>query len=280
MPLIYTVPQNHVVLITRFGKHARVQRDGLRFKIPLIENIKYVNTWNNVANKHGHQVELSEQQTDTLPRQCQTSDNVTIEANASIYWRIVNPIKAVYDVDILPNAVKDVALNALRANIGKLKLDQVLSERQRLNERIAAQLSATASKWGILFTRVEIQDINYNEDTASAMMQQMDAERKKRAAISLADGKAEATITIANAEASATMIRAKAQAEALKLIAEAENFYISKVSEGSNTETASQIMIAQKYLDGMNIITKNKGNKVFLPNNFQGVFNIPTNGSK
>ena len=220
-----------------------------------------------------------EQQTDTPSRQCQTIDNVTIDANASIYWRIVNPIKAVYDVDILPKAVADVALNALRANIGKLKLDQVLSERQRLNERIAAQLTATASKWGISFTRVEIQEINYNDETATAMRQEMDAERKKRALIAEADGEA-AEVARANAEASATMIRAKAQAEALKLIAEAENFYISKVSEGSNTEVAGQVMMAQKYIDGMKAISKNPSDKVFLPNNFQGMFTIPTNGNK
>jgi regulator of protease activity HflC (stomatin/prohibitin superfamily) len=280
MSLIYTVPQNHVVLITRFGKHARVQRDGLRFKLPFIEHIKFVREWGNDANKYGYQIELSEQQTDTPSRQCQTIDNVTIEANASIYWRIVNPVKAVYDVDILPKAVSDVALNALRANIGKLKLDQVLSERQKLNEKIAAQLSATASKWGILFTRVEIQEINYSSETAEAMMQEMAAERKKRALIAEADGQAAAEVARANADANAIMIRAKAQAEALKLIAEAENIYISKIKEGSNTEVAGQIMLAQKYLDGMNIITKNESDKVFLPNSFQGMFNIPTNGNR
>ncbi|MDP7254962.1 MAG: SPFH domain-containing protein, partial [Planctomycetota bacterium] len=83
MALIYTIPQNHVVLIKRFGKHSRVQRDGLRFKIPFIESIKKVYEWEGAANKNGYFIELSEQQTDTPPRQCQTLDNVTIDANAS-----------------------------------------------------------------------------------------------------------------------------------------------------------------------------------------------------
>ena len=154
MPLIYTIPQNHVVLIKRFGKHSRVQQNGLRFKIPIIESFKTVYDWQDVAHKKGCFIELSEQQTDTPPRQCQTLDNVTIEANASIYWRIVDPVKAVYDIDVLPKSVSDLALNALRVNIGRIKLDQVLSERQSLNIKIAAQLSDTASKWGIVFTRV------------------------------------------------------------------------------------------------------------------------------
>jgi regulator of protease activity HflC (stomatin/prohibitin superfamily) len=276
MALIYTVPQNHVVLIKRFGKHSRVQRDGLRFKLPFIESIKKVYEWEGIANKSGHFIELSEQQTDTPPRQCQTLDNVTIDANASIYWRITDPVKAVYDIDILPKSIEDIALNALRANIGKIKFDQVLSERQNLNQNIAAQLAESASKWGVTFTRIEIQEINYSSETADAMMQEMAAERKKRALMTEAEGEAQAEITKANAEANATLIRARAQADAIKLIADAESEYISKLKENSSTEVAGQIIMSQKYIDGMKTISSNPGNKVFLPNSFQGMFEIST----
>lgn len=276
MALIYTIPQNHVVLIKRFGKHSRVQRDGLRFKLPIIESVKKVYEWEGIANKRGYFIELSEQQTDTPPRQCQTLDNVTIDANASIYWRITDPVKAVYDIDILPKSIADVALNALRANIGKIKLDQVLSERQNLNVKIAAQLAETASKWGVTFTRVEIQEINYSSETAEAMMQEMTAERKKRALIAEAEGEAKAEVTRANAEASATIIRAQAQADAIKLIAEAESIYISKLKENSSAEVAGQIIMSQKFIDGMKTISSNPSDKVFLPNSFQGMFEIST----
>lgn len=276
MALIYTVPQNHVVLIKRFGKHSRVQRDGLRFKLPFVESIKKVYEWEGVANKSGHFIELSEQQTDTPPRQCQTLDNVTIDANASIYWRITDPVKAVYDIDILPKSIADIALNALRANIGKIKLDQVLSERQNLNQKIAAQLAESASKWGVAFTRVEIQEINYSSETAEAMMQEMTAERKKRALIAEAEGEAQAEITKANAEANATLIRARAQADAIKLIAGAESEYMSKLKENSSPEVAGQIIMSQKYIDGMKTISSNPGDKVFLPNSFHGMFEIST----
>ena len=104
-------------------------------------------------------LELTEQQIDTPARQCHTKDNVPVMANASVYWRITDPCKALYEVDILPQSVSDIALNALRSNIGTLDLDALLSERAQLNERIASQLSETAKKWGVLFTRVEVQEL-------------------------------------------------------------------------------------------------------------------------
>ncbi|MCU4177312.1 SPFH domain-containing protein [Carboxylicivirga sp. N1Y90] len=278
MAVIYTVPQNHVVLIKRFGKHSRVQGEGLRFKIPFIESFKTLYEWDGTANKRGYFVELSEQQTDTPPRQCQTLDNVTIDANASIYWRITDPVKAVYDIDILPKSVADIGLNALRANIGKLKLDQLLSERQSLNTKIAAQLAESGAKWGITFTRVEIQEINYSSETAEAMMQEMTAERKKRALMAEAEGEAQAEVTRANAEANATIIRAQAKADAIRILAEAESTYLGKLKETTNEDAASQVLISQKYIDGMQAISKNPADKVYLPNNFNGLFDVSGNG--
>ena len=276
MALIYTVPQNHVVMIKRFGKHARYQTQGLRFRIPFLETINKVHEWNGKAVKKHYFIELSEQQTDTPSRQCQTSDNVTIDANASVYWKIVDPVKAVYDIDILPKAVSDIALNALRANIGKIKLDQVLSERENLNKKIAAQLAETEAKWGISFTRVEIQEINYSSETAEAMMQEMTAERKKRALIAQADGEATATLTTANAEANAMIIKAEAQANALKITSDAEAHYLNKLKDVVSPNEAVQMMIAQRYIDGMKTISSNPADKVFLPNNFQGLFTMET----
>src|SRR6185436_8963826 len=134
MSLIYTIPQNHCIIIERFGKFSAVQNEGLNFKIPFLDTIKTFGNWQGQAVKRGWLIELSEQKTDTPARQCQTKDNVTIQADASVYWRIIDPVKAVYNVDILPSSVSDIALNALRANIGTITLDQVLSERQDLNQ--------------------------------------------------------------------------------------------------------------------------------------------------
>jgi regulator of protease activity HflC (stomatin/prohibitin superfamily) len=280
MSLIYTVPQNHCVIIERFGKFSSVQNEGLNFLVPFLDNKKYLGTWQGQANKRGYLIELSEQKTDTPARQCQTKDNVTIQADASVYWKIIDPIKAVYNVDILPSSISDIALNALRANIGTITLDQVLSERQTLNQKISAQLAETASKWGITFTRVEIQELTYSKDTADAMLQEMNAERQKRARVSEAEGEAFAITKKAESEARSTLIRAEAQANALKMITEAEINYLSQLKEKTDAQTAGQILIAQKFIDGMESITKNPSDKVFLPSNFQGILSIGADNKK
>ena len=135
MSLIYSVPHSHAVLIERMGKFSKIQKEGMNFKLPFMESIKRVDYWGDTANKKGYLIELTEQQTNTPSRQCQTKDNVTIEADAAVYWKIIDPVKAVYEVDVLPDSVSDLALNALRSNIGKLSLDEVLSERAKLHEK-------------------------------------------------------------------------------------------------------------------------------------------------
>lgn len=274
MSIIYSVPHSHAVLIERMGKFSKMQREGLNFRIPFLEKIKRVDYWGDVANKKGYLIELTEQQTNTPARQCQTKDNVTIEADAAVYWKIIDPVKAIYEVDILPESVSDLALNALRSNIGRLTLDEVLSERAKLNAKISEQLTKTAEDWGIKFTRVEIQEINYSDETATAMMQQMTAERKKKAIIAEAEGEADAEIKRAEAEARALEIKANARAEALKKITEAEQNYLSVLKNEVGEEKASKIIIAQKYIDGMQEISNNAANKVYLPNNFNGLINL------
>ena len=288
MQLIYTVPQSHCVIIERFGKFNRVQKGGIRFKLPFgIENIKRVDDpdsdWGEVACKEflGRRclIELTEQQTNTPPRKCHTKDNVPVSADAVVYWRITDPRRAVYEVDVLPKAVQDVALNSLRANIGALDLDAVLSERQNLNEKIAAQLSETAAKWGIMYTRVEIQSLETDDKVEGAMLLQMEAERTRRKLISEAEGEAAAKIKIAEADKQAAILRAEGRAKALSLITEAESIYLSTLAESCSREGATQLLTAQKYLDGFDTISKNPGDKVFIPNSFTGLFSFPINTS-
>jgi len=272
MSLIYTVPQSHCVVLERFGKFARIQQQGLRFRLPIFESIRRVDTtWGDTANKKGFLIELTEQQTDTPPRQCHTQDNVPVTANASVYWRITDPRKALYEVDILPSSISDIALNALRSNIGTLDLDAVLSERAKLNERIASQLSETAQKWGVIFTRVEIQELSTDETVSAAMMQQMDAERRRRAVIADAQGKAKAEVMVAEAEKKAAILRAEGRAKALELLSKAERVYLDTLG----SDAASQLLLAQKYIDGFEVISKKPGDKVFIPNSFHGLFSFP-----
>ncbi len=268
MSLIYTVPQGHCVVIERFGKFSRVQQAGLHIRLPFIDKRKALyNDWNGMAVKSNDIVELAEQKTDTRPRQCQTKDNVTVQADAVVYWRILDVESAIYNIDILPNAVADTALNALRANIGKYTLDEMLSKRELLNESISAQLSDVAKKWGVLFTRVEIQEIQYDAETRDAMLQQMMAERKKLALISEAEGESRAVELKAKAAAEAAVIEAEGRAKALVTLANAEAQYISALSKVADPKQATDLLLAQKMLNGFQVITQNaaQGDKIYLP---------------
>lgn len=260
MGFIYTVPQSHVVLIERFGKYVRTQSSGLRLYIPFIESIKKVNEWGGHASKKGYQIELADQQTDTPPRRCQTSDNVTIEADATVYWKIINPSKAVYEVDLLPKSVRDIALNSLRSNIGKFTLDELLSERDRLNENIKKDLDKVSSDWGISFKSVEIQEITYSDEIAEAMMQEMASERKKRAMIAEAEGVSKSMI-----------MKAKAESESMDIRGQSESKYLDLISQRIDKKSAVDLIISQRYIEGMGIISSKKGDKVYLPNNFRGL---------
>lgn len=275
MSMFYTVPQACCVVIERLGKFKRVAYEGLHLKIPALEDFRRIPSWGKVANRFGWLIELTEQRTDTPVRECQTKDNVDVQASAMVFWQISDPERAVYSTQNLPSFVETVGLNALRAEIGKLELDQVFSERHALNLRIAAELSETAKKWGINFTRIEIQELNMKAETATAMRQQMEAERRRRATISDSEGKAEADVKLAEAEKLATILRAEGQAKALTALAEAEAGYLAKLAQQVTPECATQLLLAQKYMQGFSAISANPADKVFLPNSFQGLISLP-----
>lgn len=278
MSLIGVIPQSHVLIITRFGKYSRTCSSGLYFKLPWEKEYLLIG-WGSTANKEQKFIELSEQQTDTQPRQCHTKDNVAVQADASIYWRIVDPKKAVFEVDTLPQSIRDISLNALRASIGKLELDEVLSSRQRLSEEISLDLSHTTAKWGVQLTRVELQELKTSDSASHAMEKQMTAERESRAIVARAQGTAEGEVVEAEGHAKAVQIRAEGEALALAKTAEAEAFYLSKLKEVLGDKDAARILIAQKCLLGFDKISQNPAHKVYLPSSFKGILSLDSSES-
>lgn len=279
--MIKIVPQNHAVIIKRFGKYARTIRGGLGIKMPFFETIHYVNDWGEIANKNGFEIELNEQQLDTGPRSVVTKDNVQVDADAVIYWRIIDPVKAVFDVDVLPKSLKETALTALRSEIGKIELDRLFESRQRLSDPITASISEIASRWGVQIDRVEIQELDLG-DAAQMMRQEAEAERKRRARVAQAAGEAEEITRKAQAEADATRLRATAEreaaileadgkAKATKLAAEAEREYLHALTEVIGKEAAARLLIAEKTIQGFAEMSQGNSNKVFIPNNFRGM---------
>ena len=197
----------------------------------------------------------------------------------SIYWKISDVRKSLYEVDSLPESLTDIALNALRSCVGEMSLDSLLSQRQEISQKISAQLSDNSAKWGVNIIKVEIQELATDEETTQAMLQQLEAERRKRATVAEAQGEAEAAVTVAEAEKSAEVLRAQGKAEALALISTAEREYLDRLRDAVGVENAGKILIAQKVLESYSVITGNPADKVFLPNNFQGVFSVPTDNS-
>ena len=265
------VPQAHCVLIERFGKYSSTKSAGLAFRIPFTDGIKNLPEWEGTAVKEDVFIELTQQQTETIPRQVHTKDNVPVTANVSIYWRITDPYRAVYEVDVLPRSIKDTAQNALRAHVGSMALDQVFAERSKINESISNQLKSVTATWGVLLERVEIQQLQTEGDVEAAMLQQMEAERNRRALISEATGNAEAAVTVAAAEKKAAVLRAEGEALAMAKLAEAENFYLKRLREQVGEREATDILMAQKYISGFNVISNNPADKIFLPNSVQQI---------
>ena len=278
MPLVFTVPQAHCVIIERFGKYHTLKKQGLRVRAPFIDKIRYINRdWGDVANKDGYLIELAEQQSDTGKRTCQTKDNVTARVDAIIYWRIMDPRRGLYAIDRLPKAVTDSGLNALRAQIGSMDFDDILKAREAINERIAISLRNTTEKWGINIVRVEIQEIETDKETITAMRQQMDAERKSRAVRISAEAEAFEKLQLAEAEKQATILMAEGQAKAKILTAQADLKYLELVGQQASASQAAQLLAAQKYIEGFKEISQNKSDKVYLPSDFGGIFTMDLN---
>ena len=273
--MIATIPQNHCRIIERFGKPIRVQPSGLAFRIPFLDRVRNVSKdWGSETNKSGVFIELSEQILDTRPRECFTKDNAKVLVDAIISWRLVDPIKAVYEVDHLHQSLLQATLNALRSEIGARSLDEVISARTLLSEKIVSDLSDTGRKWGIQIVRVEIQELKTDSATGAAMLQQVEAERRSRAISMEADGIAAATIKSATAESEAAIIRANGLATAMEITALAEKSYLDTLTQSVGVEYASKILLSQKVIEGFDKISKNPANKVFLPSNMKGLFEM------
>lgn len=273
--MITQIPQNHCRIIERFGKPVKVQKSGLAFKIPIIDIVRDVTSiWGGETNQRGVFIELTEQITDTDSRECFSQDNAKLSVDAVISWKVIDPIKAVYEVDHLHKSLIQAALNAIRSEVGSMSLDEVLSARTRLNEAVVSKLSETSSKWGINILRAEIQELKTDDATSAAMLQQVDSERKSRAIFAEAEGQAKATIRKAEADKTAAILRAEGQAKALELTAEAERIYLKTLTGEIGSEEAARVLLTQKVIDGYDVITSNPANQVFIPTGTQSFIDL------
>jgi regulator of protease activity HflC (stomatin/prohibitin superfamily) len=237
---VKVIPQGDEALVERLGKFDRKLPAGLNILVPGVETIAYRDT-------------TREKVFDIPPQTCITRDNVAISADAVIYWRIVDMEKTYYKVQNLQMAMVNLALSQLRAEMGKLDLDETFTAREKVNEALMRELDHATVPWGIKVTRVELKEIIPAKAVMESMELQMAAERKKRAAILTSEGEREAAINSAQGRAEAQVLDAEARKRSTVLGAEAEQQRIVLEAQANRQQ---QVLKAQATAEAVGIVTQ------------------------
>ncbi|MBL9055971.1 MAG: SPFH/Band 7/PHB domain protein, partial [Rhodobacteraceae bacterium] len=201
------VPQSEKFVVERFGRLRAVLGPGINFTVPFLDRV-------------AHKITILERQLPTASQDAITADNVLVKVETSVFYRITEPEKTVYRIRDVDGAIATTVAGIVRSEIGKLELDQVQSNRAQLIERVRDQVTAMVDDWGVEVTRAEILDVNLDEQTRAAMLQQLNAERARRAQVMEAEGKKRSVELAADAD----LYSAEQAAKARRVTADAEAY--------------------------------------------------------
>jgi regulator of protease activity HflC (stomatin/prohibitin superfamily) len=292
---IKIVQQSEAMIIERLGRYHRTLTSGFNVIIPILDKPRDIAYRTSTIGVNGEmmslfrlrpRIELRESVYDFPKQNVITRDNVSTEINALIYFQVIDPLKAVYEIENLPQAIEKLTQTTLRNIIGELDLDETLTSRDTVNSKLRIILDDATNKWGVKVNRVELQDINPPRDIREAMEKQMRAERDrrarileaegfKRAQILEAEGHRESDINRAEGEKQAEILRAEGAAQARIRIAEAEAEAIGRIANAiaqENPLSATHYMIAQRYLETLRQISEGQSTKtVYLPYEATGI---------
>lgn len=255
-------------VVERLGKYQRTVESGLVVIIPFIETIR--------------KVDLREEVVDVPPQEVITKDNTVVIVDCVIFYEVIDPFNAVYNVVNFYQAITKLAQTNLRNIIGDLELDQTLTSREMINTQLREVLDEATDKWGTKVVRVEIQRIEPPKDIVEAMSKQMKAERMKRAAILEAEGYKQSEIKKAEGDKQAAILEAEGKAESIKKVADADKYQEIAIAEGEaqailNVYQAihqgdpTNDLIAIKYLESLQKIADGQATKIFLPVEATGI---------
>ena len=257
---VRTVPQGEIWTVERFGAFIRLLQPGLNFIIPFIDSI-------------GRRMNVQEQVLDIPEQSVITRDNATVNVDGIVYFRVMDPAKAAYQVQDLEQALSALAMTNIRAVIGEMDLDQTLSSRDRINSSLLSILDGATDPWGVKVSRVEIRKIEPPDNLIRAMNLQMTAERERRATVAKAEGEREAEIKRAEGAKQAQILEAEGRreaafrdAEARERLAEAEAAATRMVAEvaGGVGSDALRYFISDRYVRAFDNLAKNPAQKLVI----------------
>ncbi|WP_420002482.1 SPFH domain-containing protein [Arenibacterium sp. LLYu02] len=243
------VPQSEKFVVERFGRLKSVMGPGINFIVPFLDVVR-------------HKISILERQLPNASQDAITRDNVLVSIDTSVFYRILEPEKTVYRIRDVDGAIATTVAGIVRAEIGKMDLDEVQSNRSSLIGQIKASVEDAVDDWGIEVTRAEILDVNLDKATRDAMLQQLNAERARRAQVTEAEGKKRAVELAADAE----LYAAEQTAKARRIQAEAEAFATEVVAKAiaENGLAAAQYQVALKQVEALNALGKGDGKQTIL----------------
>jgi regulator of protease activity HflC (stomatin/prohibitin superfamily) len=259
---VTTVPQGAEYTVERFGRYMRTLRPGLHVITPFVERI-------------GARLNMMEQVLDVDPQEVITRDNAMVRVDGVVFFQILDAAKAAYEITDLQRAITNLTMTNVRTVMGSMDLDELLSQRDRINAQLLHVVDDATTPWGVKVTRIEIKDIAPPTDLVDSMARQMKAERDKRAAILEAEGDRQAQILKSEGEKQAAILQAEGRkeaafrdAEAREREAEAEARATAMLSQAlaRGDRQAINYFIAQKYVEAFGQFATSPNQKVvFLP---------------
>ena len=262
---IVVVPQAHALIVQRLGKYHSTLEAGFHVLMPIVDS-------------KAKMVSLKETVADFKPQPVITKDNVTMHIHTVVYYQITDPQLYTYGVDNPINAIENLSATTLRNLIGDLELDQTLTSRDTINQKMRLILDEATDPWGIKVNRVELKNILPPKDIQEAMEKQMRAERQKREAILTAEGEKQAAILTAEGKKEAAILNAEAtriqavkeaegQAEAILKIAEATAEGIKRINEAN----PSAEYLALEGFKSLEKVADGQSTKIVVPTDIANV---------
>jgi regulator of protease activity HflC (stomatin/prohibitin superfamily) len=243
------VPQSEKYVVERFGRLHSVLGPGINLIIPFLDVVR-------------HKVSVLERQLPNESQDAITSDNALVRVETSVFYRVTEPERTVYRIRDVDGAVQTTIAGIVRSEIGKMELDEVQSNRSNLIGQIKVLVEEAVNDWGIEVTRAEILDVNLDTATREAMLQQLNAERARRASVTEAEGHKRATELNADAE----LYAAEQQAKARRVLADAEAYATQVVAEAISTHgvEAAQYQVALKQVEAVTEMARGQGQQTII----------------